>query len=174
MREVSLLQDDHDVPYVLSPEIHPHRRPCPGPYQASFYWTLLCPPPLGNSIRYVFGSPPPPPPVAASVHVYDLSLAFPCCDMRCESSDPAATSFPQSLHSARSLFLSLNVSPSPVILRPYASSDWFPAAVHGLQVMLTVFPVFVFSPTQSNNPTSVVNAHCSQRGSDDANMPSSA
>ena len=91
--------------------------------------------------------------------------------MRCESSDPAATSFPQYLHSTRSRFLSLNVSPSPVILRPYAYSDWFPAAVHILQVVLTVFPVFVFSPTRSNNPTSVVNAHCSQQGSDDTTMP---
>ena len=94
--------------------------------------------------------------------------------MRCESSDPSATSFLQSLHSTRSLFLSLKVSPSPVILRPYASSDWFPDAVHGMQVMLTVFTVFVFSPTWSNNPTSVVNAHCSQGGSNDATMPSSA
>ena len=71
-------------------------------------------------------------------------------------------------------FLSQNVSPSPVIFRPYASSDWFPAAVHGLQVMLTVFPVFVFSPTRSNKPTSVENVHYSQRGSEDATMQSSA
>ena len=34
------------------------------------------------------------PPVAASVHAQRLSLAFPCWDMWCESSDPAATSFP--------------------------------------------------------------------------------
>ena len=92
--------------------------------------------------------------------------------MWCEYSDPAATSFPQSLHSTCSFFLSLNVSPSTVIFRLYAFFDWFPAAVQGLQVMLTVFPVFVFSPTRSNNRTSVEDAHCSQRGSDSATMPS--
>ena len=93
--------------------------------------------------------------------------------MRCESSDPAATSFPQSLHMTRSLFLYLIVSTSPIILTPYASSDWFPTAVHGLQVILTVFLVFVFSPTRSNNPTSVVNAHCGHQWLDEATMPSS-
>ena len=70
--------------------------------------------------------------------------------MRCESSDPAATSFPQSPHSTLSLFLSLNVRPSPVMSRPYASFEQFPAAVQGLHVILTVFFVSVLSPTLSN------------------------
>ena len=97
-----------------------------------------------------------------------------CRDCGKEVAAGSLDSHRMSQHSTLSLFLSLNVSPSPVILRPYASYDWFPAAVHGLQVMLTVFPVFVFSPTSSNSPTSVENAHCSQRGLDDATMPSSA
>ena len=94
--------------------------------------------------------------------------------MRWESIDPATTSFPQYLHLTLSLFLSPNVGPYPVMRRPYASSDQFPAAVHGLHVTLTVFPVFVLSPTLSNSPTSCVNAHCSHWGSDDASMPLSA
>ena len=93
--------------------------------------------------------------------------------MRWESSDPAAISFPQSLHVILSLFLSLNVGLSPVMRRPYASSDRFLMVLHGRQVMLTVFPLFVFSPNLSNSPTSCVNAHCSHWGSDDASMPSS-
>ena len=52
-------------------------------------------------------------------------------------------------------------------------STRFPAAVHGLHVMLTVFTVFVLSPTLSNSPTSCVNAQCSHWGSDDVSMPSS-
>ena len=55
--------------------------------------------------------------------------------MRWESSDPAAISFTQSL----SLFLSLGVVPSHVIVCPYVSSDLFPGVLHGLHVMLTVF-----------------------------------
>ena len=94
--------------------------------------------------------------------------------MRWESSDPTATYFPQSPQLTLSLFLSLNVGPYTVMRRPYASSDRFPAAVHGLHVMLTVLPVFVLSPTLSNSPTSCVNAHCSHWGPDDASMPSSA
>ena len=78
--------------------------------------------------------------------------------MRWESSNPAAISFPQSPHVILSLFLSLNVGPSPVMRRPYASSDQFPVVLHGQQVMLTVFLLFVFSPTLSNSPTSCVNA----------------
>ena len=85
--------------------------------------------PLGNSSRYVCDSPPSPRPVAASVHVQRLSHAFPCCVMRWETSDPAAISFPQSLHVILSLFLSLNVGPSPVMRRPYASSDRFPVVL---------------------------------------------
>ena len=40
--------------------------------------------------------------------------------------------------------------------------------LHGLHVMLTVLLQLVFSPTLSKSPTSCVNAHCSHRGSDDA------
>ena len=116
----------------------------------------------------------PPPPVAASVHVQSFSRAFPCCDMRWESREPAAISFPQSPQLTLSLFLSLNIRPSPVTGRPYASYDRLPAAVKGLHVMLTVFPVFVLSPTLSNSPTSCVNAHCSHWGSDGDIMPLSA
>ena len=64
--------------------------------------------------------------------------------------------------------------PSPVMRRPYASSDLFPGVLHGRQVMLTVFLQLVFSPTLSNSPTSCVKAHYSHWGSDDASMPSSA
>ena len=79
-------------------------------------------PALGNSIRYVVGSPPPPP-VAASVQLHLSDLAFPCCTIRCVSRDPAAIPFPHFSHSTRSFFLSQYVGPSPVILRPYATSD---------------------------------------------------
>ena len=93
--------------------------------------------------------------------------------MRWESSDPAAISFPQSPHATLSLFLSLGVGPSPVIVCPYDSSDLFPGVLHGLHVMLTVFLQLIFSPTLSKSPTSCVNYHCSHIGSDDAIMPSS-
>ena len=94
--------------------------------------------------------------------------------MRWESSNPAAISLPQYPQVVLSLFLSLGVGPSPVMRRPYASSDLFPGLLHGRQVMLTVFPQFVFSPTLSNNPTSCVKTHCSHWGLDDESMPSSA
>ena len=94
--------------------------------------------------------------------------------MRWESSDPAAISLPQSPHVTLSLFLSLGVGPSPVMMCPYVSSDLCPSVLHVLQVMLTVLLQLVFSPTLSNNPTSYVKAHCSHWGSDDASMPSSA
>ena len=118
--------------------------------------------------------PPPPPPVFASFQLHLFALDLPCCTIRCVSRDPATIHFLQSPHSTRSLFLSRYVDPSPVILRPYATSDRFPAAGHGLQVILTVLPTFACSPTRSNNPTRVLKAHCSQRGSDDATMPSFA
>ena len=94
--------------------------------------------------------------------------------MRWESSDPAAISCPLSPHVTLSLFLSLGVGPSPVIVCPYVASDLFPGVLHGLHVMLTVFLWFVFNPTLSKSPTSTVKAHCNHRGSDDALMPSSA
>ena len=112
--------------------------------------------------------------MAASVHAHLLSLAFPCCVMRWESSDPAAISWPNPPHFTRYLFLSLGVGPAPVIMCLYDASDLVPGVLHGLHVMLTVFCWFVFSPTLSNNPTSTVNAHCSHQGSDDAIMLSSA
>ena len=93
--------------------------------------------------------------------------------MRWESSDPASIYLPQSPHVTRSLFLSLGVGPSPVMMCPYVSSDLFPGVLHGLHVMLTVFLQLVFSPTLSKSPTSCVKAHCSHWGSDDASMPSS-
>ena len=46
--------------------------------------------------------------------------------MRWESSDPAAISLPQSPHVTLSLFLSLGVGPSPVMMCPYVSSDLSP------------------------------------------------
>ena len=94
--------------------------------------------------------------------------------MRWESSDPAAISLPQSPHITLSLFLSLGVVPSPVMMRPYVSSDLFPGVLHGLQVTLNVLLKLVFSPTLSNSPTSCVKAHCSHWGPDNACMPSSA
>ena len=94
--------------------------------------------------------------------------------MQWESSDPAAISFPQSPHVTLSLFLSLGVVPSPVIVCPYFSSDLFPGVLHGLHVMLTVFLQLVFNPTLSKSLTICVNAHCSHLESDDAIMPSSA
>ena len=95
----------------------------------------LVPPLVGNSIRLVFGTPPPP--MAASVQLHLSALAFPCCTIQWASSDPASIPFPQYPHLTRS------ISPSPVILRPYTNSDWFPAVGHGLHVMLTVLPTFV-------------------------------
>ena len=77
----------------------------------------LAPPLVGNSIRWVCGSPPPP--VAALVQLRLSSFAFPCCIIRWASRDPSAISFPQSPHSTRSFFLLRYVGPSPVILRPY-------------------------------------------------------
>ena len=91
--------------------------------------------------------------------------------MRWESSNPAAISLPQSLHVILSLFFSLGVGPSPVMRRPYVSSDLFPGVLHGLKVMLTVLLQLVFSPTLSNSPTSCVKAYCSHWGSDEASMP---
>ena len=58
--------------------------------------------------------------------------------MRWESSDPAAISLPHSPYVTISLFLSLGVGPSLVMMCPYVSSDLFPSVLHGLQVMLTV------------------------------------
>ena len=79
--------------------------------------------------------------------------------MRWESCDPATISCPQSPHVTLSLFLSLGVGPSPLIVCPYSASDLFPGVLHGLHVMLTVFLWFVFNPTLSNIPTSTVKAH---------------
>ena len=93
--------------------------------------------------------------------------------MRWESSDPTAISLPQSPNVTLSLFLSMGVGPSPVMMCQYVSSDLFPGVLHGLQVMLTVLLQLVFSPTLSKSPTSCVKAHCNHRGSDDASMPSS-
>ena len=64
-------------------------------------------PPFGNSIRYVLCSSPP---VDASVHAHPLSLAFLCCVMRWESSDPAAISWPQSPQVTRSLEEDVKIS----------------------------------------------------------------
>ena len=57
MREVSLLQDDHDVPYMSAPEMYPHRRPRPGPSRATLHWALPSPP-LGE--LYPIGCRLPP------------------------------------------------------------------------------------------------------------------
>ena len=91
-----------------------------------------------------------------------------------ESSNPAAISLPQSPHVTLSLFLSLGVGPSPIMMCPYVSSDIFPGVLHGLQVMLTVLLQLVFSPTLSKSPTSCVKSHSSHWGSDGASMPLSA
>ena len=125
---------------------------------------------VGKSIRYVLGLPP----VAEAVQLHCSSFAFPCCVIRWDASDPAAISFLHSPHSTHSFFRSRYVSPSPVIFLPCAASDWLPAAGHGLHTMLTVLPTLVCIPTRSNKPTRALNAHCSQRISDDATMPSSA
>ena len=88
--------------------------------------------------------------------------------------DPADISLLKYPHVTLSLFLSLGVGPSPVMMRPYVSSDLFPGVLHGMQVMLTVLLQLVFSPTLSNSPTSCVKAHCSYWWLDNASMPSPA
>ena len=125
---------------------------------------------VGKSIRYVLGSPP----VAGLFQLHVSSFAFPCCVIRWDARDPAAISSPQSPHSTLSFCLSRYVGPYPIIFLPYATSNWLPTAGHGLHTMLTVFPTLVLSPTRSNKPTRALNAHCSQGGSDNATIPSSA
>ena len=90
--------------------------------------------------------------MTASVHAHLLSLAFLCCVMRCESSDPAAISCPQYPHVTRSLFLSLGVGQAPVIMCLYDASDLFPGVLHGLHVMLTVFVGLSSSLPYQTNP----------------------
>ena len=85
---------------------------------------LLRPTLVGKVIRYVRGSPP----VAEASQLQCSSFAFPCCVIRWDDSDPAAISLPHSPHSTRSFCRSWYVGPSPVIFRPYAASDWLPAA----------------------------------------------
>ena len=102
------------------------------------------------------------------------AFAFPCCVIQWDASKPAAISLLQSPHLTRSFCLSQYVGPSPFILRLYAFSNFLPDAGHDLHVMLTVLPTLVRIPTHSNKPTRALNAHCIQRGSDDATMPLSA
>ena len=133
-------------------------------------WQLLGPPLVRKASRYVCGSPP----VAEASQIHRSYFAFPCCVIRWDASEPAAISFPHSPHYTRSFCRSRYVGPSPVIFRLYATSDCVPAAWHGRQTMLTVFPTFVRRPTRSNKLTRALNSHCSQRGSDDTNIPSLA
>ena len=135
-----------------------------------FTGKLRGPPLVRKASRYVCGSPP----VAEASQLQRSSFAFPCYVIRWDTSDTAAISFPHSPDYTRSFCRSRYVGPFPVIFRPYAASDCVTAAWHGRQTMLTVFLAFICRPTRLNKLTRASNAHCIQRGSDDATMPSSA
>ena len=131
----------------------------------------LCGPPLvRKASRYVRGSPP----MAEAYQLHRSYVACPCCVILWDDNDPAAISFPHSLHCTCSFCHSWYIGPYSVIFLPYAATYCVPAAWHVRQTILTVFLTLVCRPTRSNKLTSVWNAHCSQRGLDDATMPSSA
>ena len=85
---------------------------------------LLGPPLVRKASLYVRGSPP----VSEASQLQRCSFDCPCCFIRWDVSDPASISFLHSPHSTRYFCRSRYVGPSPVIFRPYAASDWVPAA----------------------------------------------
>ena len=94
MREVSLLQNDHDIPdmtvekCILIVILVPARPGEPSIGQ------IHGPPLVRKAIQYVCGSPT----VAKASQIHRSSADRPCCITLCDANDPAAISFPKSLH----------------------------------------------------------------------------
>ena len=151
-------------------EVHPHRRPRTCPSWAPSTGQLCGPPLVGKTRRYVCGKPP----VTEASELHRSSVACQCCVILWDANDLVAISFLHSPHCTRSFCCSWYVGPSPVIFLPYAATNCVPATWNGRQTMLNVFPKFVCRPNRSNTLTNVSNAYCSQQGSEDATMPSSA
>ena len=147
--------------------MNPHLRPRPCPSWAALYradpW-----PSLGWEVQTI------------RLRVASRGRGFPdpsrssvvclCCVILWYTNNPAAISFPHSLHFTRSFLRYQYVGPSPIIFLPYAATEFVYAAWHGWHAMLTSFPTLVCRPTRSNKLTRASNAHCSQRGSEDATM----
>ena len=131
---------------------------------------LRGPPLVGKAIQYARSLPP----MDEASQLHHSTFVCPFCVILWDANDPAAISFPHSLHCTCYFCRSRYVGPSPVIFFLYAAADCVPATWLGWQTILTIFPTFFRRPTRSNKLTSVSNAHCSQQGSDNATIPLSA
>ena len=97
---------------------------CPG-YPSTVH--IRGPPVAGNAILYVCGFPP---------GVVDSQRRLPSADLpyyvyMCPASEPSAISPPHYLHWIQPLCISHYTGPSSIILLPYATSNYVPAAWHG-------------------------------------------
>ena len=115
------------------------------------------PPMVVKAVLYVCGSLP-----GVVVSHFRLPPSFlPCSVFLCNSSDPTIIYYLNSEHFTLNICLSWYDTPSPVIRRSYAASDWVPASWYGWHTIPTVFPISVCSPNRSNIPIRVSNAPCS-------------